>query len=484
MRGKGNWIYTYICILICILPFAGLPFWKTETSRENRRLAAKPVLRENGVWNRTYFQEWEQWFEDHFAFRDVFVTADSLVQVKVFGVSPIDTVVVGKDGWLFYASSLDDYTGNGALTGRGIWNAVHNLSLMQRYAEERGAEFLLTVPPNKNTLYGDHMPDCYQKRTGQSNLERMATELQKLGMPYADLMEGFQAQKDILYLKRDSHWSGRGAVLAYNIMLDALQVEHDRYDTVESIRKKDSYGDLNGMLYPLPVEPEWDEEFQKELSYHYVTDTESVEDPWIVTENGEAEGSVLMFRDSFGNTLLPLIADSFGQAYFSKSTPYRIAEYMDQCEPDHVVVEKVERNLKEFAKEPPVMPGIEIPVTDALESSLAEASGEEEMETGEGLVVSESEYDSNYWKISGVLEHSEESDVLICVARNGNTRMYEPFTVTSEETDYGYLLYLPEKELASGTVELSLVLKEREGFRVIEHKKVDLYSQPGLSVED
>lgn len=130
-----------------------------------------------------------------------------------------------------------------------------------------------------------------------------------------------------MYLKRDSYWSARGAVLACHTLLDVLQVEHDRYETVESIRKKDSYGDLNGMLYPLSVEPEWDEKFQKEPAYHYVTDTGSVEDPWIATENGKAEGSVLMFRDSFG------------QAYFSKSTPCRIAEYMEQCQPDYVIVE-------------------------------------------------------------------------------------------------------------------------------------------------
>lgn len=477
MRGKGKWLYTYICLLVCMLPLVGLPFWNGESSKENRHLAEKPHWKEDGRWNTAYVQDWVDWFEDHFAFRDLFVTADSLVQVKVFGVSPVESVVAGRDGWLFYASSLDDYTGTHVLSDRGIRNAVHNLSLMQRYVEERGAQLLLAVPPNKNTLYGEYMPDCYRRRTNQSNLERLVPELEKNGILYADLAACFKAQKDILYLKRDSHWSARGAVLACHTLLDVLQVEHDRYETVESIRKKDSYGDLNGMLYPLSVEPEWDEKFQKEPAYHYVTDTGSVEDPWIATENGKAEGSVLMFRDSFGNTLLPLIADSFGQAYFSKSTPCRIAEYMEQCQPDYVIVEKVERNLKEFAKEPPIVQGLEVPVPESLQNSLAEGDSGGEIGTADGIMVSGSEYDSNYWKIFGVLAHPDESEIRICITRNGVSRMYEPFAVTSEGTDDGYLLYLPKKELTSGPVELALVLQEGEAYRVIEKKSADMFEE-------
>ncbi|MBR1866177.1 MAG: hypothetical protein IJ801_06690 [Lachnospiraceae bacterium] len=472
MKKMGSVLYIVLCLLISMLPLIGMSVAATHTTTENRRLAEKPVLTKNGGWNKNYFQEWGAWFEDHFALRTAYVTADSVILSRIFGISGMKTVIVGSEGWLYYASTLGDYTGSTTLSQRGIWNVVHNLSVIEDRVEESGARFLFTVAPNKNSLYGEHMPYYYRRKCSSiKNMDLLTPALDEYKIPYANLFTEFEKQKEVLYLKRDSHWNGKGAVLTYNTLLDALQIDHDNFETVDSVRSKDEYGDLNRMLYPMLIEPEWNYTYQIGTCYQYVTNTQSVEDVWIETENVTAEGSLLMFRDSFGNTLLPLLADTFKNAYFSKSVPYRMEEYLQLYHPDYVIVEKVERNVDDFAVDPPIMKGPERNLYDSVEREV-----EKKEVTSGKLEVSESEYAPDYWQIRGVLKQTDRVDtkVYICVIQDGQSRTYEAFTVSDAESDYGYVLYLAKADMPSGIVQIGVITETNESWCVAEKKILDM----------
>lgn len=471
MKRTGYIVYIIVCLLLCMLPFVGMSFAATNTTTENKTLAELPDFWENGKWNQNYLQELGDYFEDHFAFRPVLVTADSLIQSKVFQVSNMDSVIVGSEGWLYYTSTLDDYLGRQTLSEKGIWNAAHNLSLMQKSVENHGADFLFTVAPNKNSLYGDNMPYYDSKKVGSvKNMTLLESELKEWDIAYADLFTEFEREKEVLYLKRDSHWNNKGAVLAYDTMLDYLKLDHETYETVDSIRIKSENGDLNKMIYPIPLELEWNYTYQKESSYDYVTDTQSVEDAWIQTKNSNETGTLLMFRDSFGNTLLPLLADTFENAYFSKGTPYNLEEYLDTCHPEYVIVEKVERNIDDFAVEPPIITGPEVIFNHDMEIEESDVS----------LEIKESEYDTSYWEIRGRLAENFPMDtkVYICITQNEQVRSYEAFTVSDDVSDYGYLLYAAKNNMISGPVQID-VFVETDGL--LQYVKTDTFDTNNLT---
>lgn len=452
MRKTANILYISICLLLVILPFAGMTVAPTVSTTENREMAVFPELVENGFWNREYLQEMGEYFEDHFAFRPVLVTIDSVIQSRVFGVSSMDTVTVGKSGWLYYTATLDDYIGEHTLSERGIYNAAHNLSLVQQYTEEKGAAFLLAIPPNKNSLYGENMPYYIKQVSTVNNMALLQPELSACNVNYADLSATFKREKESLYLKRDSHWNWKGAVLAYHTMLTQLECGHDSYETTGCIRTKTEYGDLNKMLYPSGFAPEWNYNYQKEHTFTYVTETDNVEDAWIETENPEGEGSLLMFRDSFGNTLLPLMADVFDRGYFSKTMPYNLEEYLNRYSPEYVIVEKVERNIDEFAQEPPVMTG---PLVN-LEKQV------EKMDSRTTLDMEQSEYNAGYWAFSGILDESlvkPDSDIYIRVTAEDETDTYAAFSISSESSDNGYLLYVQKEQLPFNRVAAEVLVK-------------------------
>ena len=107
---KKHLIFTIACLAVCLLPFAGMAVRPTTTSTENKAMSEFPDLKtEDGAWNSDFFQEFEEYFQEHFAFRNELVYADAKIQTSVFQVSNVDTVIYGTDGWLYYTSTLEDY---------------------------------------------------------------------------------------------------------------------------------------------------------------------------------------------------------------------------------------------------------------------------------------------------------------------------------------------------------------------------------------
>ena len=271
MKNILRYMFIINCMVICILPFVGMAVCPADKTTENRKMAVFPdIIKESGRLNINFLQELGNYFQDHFAFRLELVSADAQIQSKIFKVSNASPVITGSNGWLYYASTIYDYLGENTITERGINNIAHNLALLQEYVEEQGAKFIFTVPPNKNTLYGENMPYYLQyKINSSSNINMLEQEIKEYDISYCDLFSLFKNQKEVLYLKRDSHWNNKGAVLAYNAILGQAGIEHEDYRDIWAVRLKTEYGDLGRMLYPVTAEPEWNYFYEKKHMFGY-----------------------------------------------------------------------------------------------------------------------------------------------------------------------------------------------------------------------
>lgn len=463
-------IYVVVFVVLMVIPFAGMLFFKTDTTTENKRLAELPELvTEDGV-NKEYLSQLGDYFEDHFAFRQYMVDADSRIQSGIFKVSSADTVLVGESGWLYYTATLDNYLGTDGMTERELYNAARNMKLMQDYVTEHGAEFVLAIPPNKNTLYSDNMPYYDNKKANQyQDLTDLTTQITEEGINYSNLYDLLSSQSQVLYLKRDSHWNNMGALLAYNSILDKLGAEHDNYETASFVRKKDYVGDLNSMLYPISAKEEWNLYLEDAKSFNYDQGA-TVEDLWIETSSDEGQGCLLMFRDSFGNALLPYMATAFEKGYFSKNLPYNIAEYMSKYSPDYVVVEKVERNTSEFVTTPPVFEGAQLEASELdLEKAAEEACGE--------LSVSEAESNINYWQLDGYIDGDcvdTESDIYVEITDSDGDRIYSAFGISTDQGDQGFRLYVAKTSLLQSDINVKVYVSGSKGLTRVLDEDVDL----------
>ena len=214
-----------ICILLllmCLLPLAVFVIAGPSASGANERLAAKPRLTAGGRLNFDVLSDTADYFDGHFGLRQELITANAAADAAIFRESATPEVLLGTDGWLYYADTLADYTGADPMTERQLWCAARNLALMQEYAQSQGADFLFVCAPNKNTLYPAHMPVRYVRAGESSDLDRLEALLDAQGVAFCDVRQTLLGAGEAAYYRTDSHWNGYGSALACDVILSAL----------------------------------------------------------------------------------------------------------------------------------------------------------------------------------------------------------------------------------------------------------------------
>lgn len=368
MGKRAASIFIVLVLALCLTPSIGMLAQRTGTEEGpggNETLTALPALRDpDGKLNPDWLTEMQDYAGDHYYLRQEMITAWSRLNASLLNTSIADNVVLGKDGWLYFGDTLPDYAGLSPMTPREVWSAARNLHLISEACEVSGRRFLFTIAPNKNSLYPEHMPELTVQE-GKRNRDLLADALAEEGVAYLDLFALFGAQNETLYFPRDSHWNSKGAALAADAINEALGRQSGYSDGPFS-PAPDHKGDLYDMLYPAGDGMETDLAYLPELAIEYDAPIRSAENLTIMTHGG-GTGSLLMFRDSFGNLLYPYLADSFDGALFSRAVPYRL-DLAAAREADFVVLELVERNLRNLLSSVPVIPA---PLREPVETTLA-----------------------------------------------------------------------------------------------------------------
>ncbi len=344
-------LFCVLFLLLCAAPAALLAVCGPEAPGANETAAVPPSLttRKGGV-NWDYPSELASYVESGFPLRRACITANAALTAALLRESATDEVLLGKDGWLFYADTLDDYTGASAMTERELFRAARTLSLVQERCTSEGARFLFTVAPNKNTLYPEYMPEKYEKNTKESNWQRLMAALDAQSVAYCDLVPVLAAQPEPVYYRTDSHWTGYGSALA----CDALMSTFGGHSALaeEAFAPAPHLGDLYEMLLPAGTRQEEGLQLARTRTFSYEGAFRAADDQKIRTTGG-GSGSLLMFRDSFGNLLHADLAEQFETATFLRANPIRLE---DLGGADVVLFELVERNLPWLLTHAPVMP--------------------------------------------------------------------------------------------------------------------------------
>lgn len=369
IRSGLLFVYGLTFFLICAIPLAAQLIGIQTTNLEARTLSARPALISEGQLNLAFTNEFERYYADHFPLRANLISAWDQLNRTVLQQSGSDRVVLGKSGWLFYQDTVDDYLAVNTLDEVALNRLEILLGLQRNWLAAQDIGFVFTVAPNKNTIYGDKMPDRYQPLQAENNLARLTRQANRFYLTdlAAALKQAAAEQTDPLYHKTDSHWNNRGARLACQTLLQAiLPILPDL--TLENrvdrpyVETKDWQGDLAVMLYPSGPELDWQQDYADEPYFRFSKPIKSLEDMLIQTQNTTGRYNLLMFRDSFGNALIPLLADTFAQVLYSRTVPYDYA-LVDTVKPDLVILEIVERNLPQLLEQAPRIPACPVQQT-------------------------------------------------------------------------------------------------------------------------
>ena len=341
----GGKVFIGMFLLIILIPFVGMLFYKTDMSVEKRTAAPFPKLTTyDGKLNLKYFENLNDYFNDHFAFRQEMTTVDATLTTKLLNTSLNDDVIYGKDGWLYYTETMDEYFGRNVLSDRGINNCAKSIKLMQDYTENQDMQFLFMVAPIKADLYPEHLPYNYKKGSDVNNWSKLLPLMDEMDIHYVNLHDAFNNDDRVMYHKLDTHWNDEGAAFACKVIEESVGRQAKDYTNVPYEIKKVHRGDVYGMLYPKGKVLDDNVVYSEGHTFDYVTNTKDTEDFNIQTTCEGKDGSLVMYRDSYGNALIPFMADEYKDAYFTKIMPFDL-DLITEYNASVVMLELTQRHI-------------------------------------------------------------------------------------------------------------------------------------------
>ncbi|HVO90031.1 MAG TPA: hypothetical protein VMV45_15935, partial [Casimicrobiaceae bacterium] len=311
---------------------------RTMTAFENRPTAAWPDSSAGAAFQGRF----EQAFSDRFGGRGALIALHHSALVRLFGVSPVDKVMLGDSGWLFFlgedAHSLDrHYRGVMPMPDDIVAAVLAELKRRNDYLHAHGIAYVVTIAPDKFTIYPEHLPSWVRHMPAPTPFARLADALHADGsVRFVDLRKPLlEAKKtEQVYFKTDSHWNLLGARIAASLLMREVQaaLPPGRLPNIELpenppyVPNVDFYsGDLAKML-GLPKRFEEPDlaplgKLFAEQANICARRVENAEGPDVETYacgRGDLPRAV-MYRDSMAIPLVPLISPNFSRIVYVSS---------------------------------------------------------------------------------------------------------------------------------------------------------------------
>ncbi len=146
-------------------------FHKGREFKGKNRILKSPVFKINDI--PGYFQKFNKYYINDFPFRSNLLYINNFLRVKIFGVSPVDRVMIGRDGWLYikklnengremdYSRSIDKFSSDEL----ALWLKIFRER--KEWLGTMGIKMFLVIAPNKSTIYPEFLPEYIMGVTSQ-----------------------------------------------------------------------------------------------------------------------------------------------------------------------------------------------------------------------------------------------------------------------------------------------------------------------------
>ena len=283
-------------------------------------------------------RDFEQYFNDHFQLRDYLILGYNWLKIKIWKRSSNKKVLLGNDGWLFVSTNhvLEDFCSVNQFSVGQLEARRRVLETKRDWLAKRGIRYLFVIPPNKQSIYPEHMPKDYQRLKGKTRLDQFIAHMQKHSeVDILDLRKAMRAAKEDhqVYFRLDSHWNELGGLIAsreifraVNRSLPPIQGYHlkDLSDYTIRLEQRQKQGDLARILgYPAEVN---DDSYIIKPNFEMISKRQKLPGflsgawkpfPAPFSLTGSDTGlTCVVFHDSFGMYFAPFFPEHFQRSLF------------------------------------------------------------------------------------------------------------------------------------------------------------------------
>ena len=330
---------------------------------ENRYLAKRPSLwDEDGQISRTFAADFENWINDNIGLRPLFVKANAKLQYHVFGNlsaagSGSSDYYLGPHGEFNYAEKdmLRDYQHKNLYSQEQLDELSSAYEKIRETLEKRGIRYYYMQCRDKHSIYPEQFMTSVFQYGDCSLVDQVMADLKaNTGVKVVDttevLCEGKKDGDTFGKYTDPSHWTERGAYLAYRSLMEALNAPEGNYRVLETSDYTLTLKDQGTTLFGGIHEADMQEDF-------LINDPKAVEDDMETTplegtghriftcEEADNDEVVLIIGDSYvENYILDDLAESFHKTIFVWGDySSHFMEFIDLYEPTIVINENAER---------------------------------------------------------------------------------------------------------------------------------------------
>jgi hypothetical protein len=307
------------------------------------------------------FTQWRKYLVENFGGRAQLIRMNAELRANVLGVSTNPKVLVGRSGWLYLADEygVEDIRHQMPFSEQELRAWGDYLTGIDRWAKKRGIPFLLIFTLNKQTVYPEYLPGWVTKVGPASRLDQLKTYLKEhADITTIDPRETLSAGKhEQLYYKTDSHWNDLGMILAAEPITRQLQawfpkVQVSSLADFEVTHSPTSGGDLARMLASRDLRADERVKLIPRTPRRAVLsdprELSGLDVPYLEFLFSQREGApigrAVVYRDSFLNPMIAILAESLGRGVFvwGAGVDYTLLE---REHPDVVILQMIERRL-------------------------------------------------------------------------------------------------------------------------------------------
>ncbi|MCR5249844.1 MAG: hypothetical protein K6E50_04495 [Lachnospiraceae bacterium] len=367
MRKHVAKLYIVLLVLGLFLPaplYYAMKAHLDSQSRENKAIGPFPVpTAENYA---EYPRKIEGWLGGILPFKNQIATIDGIMDYYVIGETRSTDVVIGRDGWLFYTGRQDavedpisDFLGTDLFTEEELTLATSNLLAARDYMEQHGGRFLLVLSPSKMSIYPEMLPERYGKPAEYKRLQQLADHLRdNTDLEVVRCYEELQAYKqafpeDRIFLKYDTHETYVGSYVSADAILRVLgQPPLPELHSLTWQPNENGEADLANILGIKKLVHDdfncWNVAFHR----HYIDDWMNETETELRFANTEGNGTpekLMLVSDSFGEGMIPFLADYYNESYMVYPGTYT-PEILEREQPDILIYQVTERLLPNLLK--------------------------------------------------------------------------------------------------------------------------------------
>jgi hypothetical protein len=208
---RAKQIFLLAVLALSFLPLLGLLLnvkVSANLRTENRVLAAAPTFSWRSVRDATYFAHFENYFNDHFGFRDVVIARKQSFDWNVLQRVRPD-LIRGRDGYIFYKFIAERYMPKLYASFPREYMIEVLMGLREELAR-RGITMIVVHYPNKPLIYHDKLPSYWQIEadTAQLPFYQGIEELRRRGVPVLSFARDFfalRAREEVFTPAEENH---------------------------------------------------------------------------------------------------------------------------------------------------------------------------------------------------------------------------------------------------------------------------------------